>query len=609
MTVLKWVSCILCLLALGLPYPDCASSPPETPGIGDLNCYLVQMHIHGHSNHNGNDLPASMESHCYEAKRHGFDVIWWTDHARLFETYEDIGVGFGTAFVDSSRSAILFAEGRARELTRFHVERPADGCDIRIENGRLILALDSDPGARDFRKATLTLGSERGKVHTVEFCRPVTSGLCFRSWYEIDEIGADTYLRFRFDFSLHPEGQHHVRFDVVGSAREEHVVSGDTMVVYQVDPPCAGGGVVLDLEEALSLLGRGNDNTLSSCSIEVGARWGSSITVTIDSLVIRSLRAGGENQYRVVEAFNRSYQREYGITQYTGVEIGLFHTSRLPHMNAYLPVVYQTFESISLAQGLARDAWIAEIHDMRGLVSLNHPFGASLRPRRGRGPDYPSGLSIRELSRMRDAVEDEDFWDVAEPILESDGLGADILEVGYLFRGIGTLEDHLRLWDLALANGVRLVGNGASDTHGGRWGPDMVPNPFASWIWAASDGQNDLLEALRLGHVAFGDPFLWKSKFAFGVEDVMMGDTLAVAEGDEVTGWIRMEPRRDDIEVRLVQVRIKPGRDLEVLRNEVVPYGREGFPIKVEDACFARIEIYGRDGTPLVFSNPVFLIP
>ena len=331
--------------------------------------------------------------------------------------------------------------------------------------------------------------------------------------------------------------------------------------------------------------------------------------MTIDSLLIKSMRAGGENQYQVVEAFNRSYQREYGVTQYTGVEVGLFHTSWLPHMNAYLPAVYETFESISLAQGLARDAWIDEIHDMRGLISLDHPFGASLKPRRGRSADYPSGLSMRDLSRRGEVVKEEDFWEVAGPILESGGLGADILEVGYLFRGIGSLEDHLRLWDLALANGIRLVGNGASDTHGGRWGPDMVPNPFASWVWAPSKGQNDLLEALRLGHVAFGDPFLWKSKFAFGIQDVMMGDTLSVASGDEVTGWIRMEPRRDDVEVRLVQVRIKQGRDLEVLREQVIDYWGEGFPIKVTDECFARIEVYGRDGTPLVFSNPVFLIP
>jgi hypothetical protein len=67
------------------------------------------------------------------------------------------------------------------------------------------------------------------------------------------------------------------------------------------------------------------------------------------------------------------------------------------------------------------------------------------------------------VSKRPPASEDE-FWEIAEPLLDGKGLGADLLEVGYLYRGIGSLEDHLRLWDLALANGIRLVGTGTSDS-------------------------------------------------------------------------------------------------------------------------------------------------
>jgi hypothetical protein len=277
-------------------------------------------------------------------------------------------------------------------------------------------------------------------------------------------------------------------------------------------------------------------------------------------------------------------------------------------MNAYFPDSTQSFESVSLGRDLKRDEWVDDVHRRGGLVSLNHPFGASLRPRRTPGYEFPEGLSLRELFTRGSSVKDADFWEIAEPILEDDGLGADILEVGYLFRGIGSLQDHLRLWDLALANGVILVGNGASDSHGGRWDPEMVPNPFASWVWSEGRSQDELLRALKDGRVAFGDPFLWSSKFAFGVESTLMGDTLFVNAGDELKGWLWMEPWRHDVDLRIKQVRLKKGRDLDIVRYESVECSREGIPIVFDGPCFVRVEIYQPDGTPLVFSNPVFLL-
>jgi hypothetical protein len=109
--------------------------------------------------------------------------------------------------------------------------------------------------------------------------------------------------------------------------------------------------------------------------------------------------------------------------------------------------------------------------------------------------------------------------------------------------------------------------------------------------------------------VAFGDPFLWKSRFAFGVEGTLMGDTLLVDAGDEVRGWLWMEPWQGDVDLRLKQVRLKQGRELDVVRYESVECSREGIPIVFDGPCFVRVEVYQPDGTPLVFSNPVFLLP
>lgn len=609
MASLKWVCSLACLVGLAVPSLDCAPSPGEKTRLADLECYLVQMHIHGHSNHNGNDLPASMESHCAEAERCGFDVIWWTDHAQLFSSYDDIRIDFQTAFVDSGADAVVFGEGRGRELTCFYLKSSGRGCRIEVKDGRLLVDVESGQGSSGFAQVVLTLGSDRGKVHTIEYCRPVTSGLRLDVWGDAEGLGSDTYLRFGFDFSVHPKGQHHARNDVVRGVGAGATVIGDTAVVWESENTHFGKLVSVDMERIVAPLPNGDDNTLSSTWIEIGARNGQTISLALDSLVFSSTRPTGENQYEVAEGLSRRYEHAYGVTQYTGVEIGLFHTPRLPHMNAYFPDSMQTYESVSMDREIRREVWVEQVHRRGGLVSLNHPFGASLIPKRKADAYHPAGLSIRDLSKAGTSATDDDFWDVAKPIVEEDGLGADILEVGYLFRGIGSLEDHLRLWDLALANGVRLVGNGATDSHGGTWGPDMVPNPFASWVWARSKDADDLLKALKAGRVTFGDPFLWRGKLAFGVEDAMMGDTLLVDRGGLVQAWIHMEPWRSDVRIKLVQTEIKKGKDLTVIRDEFIEYDRQGVPVKVDRACFVRAEIHSNDGNPLIFTNPVFLIP
>jgi hypothetical protein len=610
MALLRWLCCTVCLLGLVIPSLNCSSSPKEEANpLEGLGCYLVQMHIHGHTNHNGNDLPASMESHCAEGERAGFDVIWWTDHARLFEAYDDdIKIDFRDAYVDTATGAIVFKAGRARDLTRLNVNMSGDGCRIEIEDGSLVVTVESSPDSLYGATAMLSLGSDRGKVHTVDFCRPVTSHLRFRAWCDVENLTENTGLTFGFDYSLHPGGQHHSRHTLAESTPGPPTVIGDTTVNWETGYVHPEDMISIDLAQSVGPLPNGLDNTLSTAWIEVSARHGETISVRLDSLSFTSTEPAADNQYETVDALTRTYRAQYGIIQYTGVEIGLLHTPRLPHMNAYFPDSTQSLKSVGLGRSMRRDLWVDMVHRRGGLVSLNHPFGASLQPRRGRGEPYPPGMSARMIRQEGASADEADFWEYAGPIIEDDGLGADILEVGYLFRGLGSLEDHLLLWDLALANGVKLVGNGVSDSHGGIWGPDMVPNPFASWIWADSTGADDLLEALRAGHVAFGDPFNWHGEFAFGVDSTMMGDTLFTGV-DPVTGWIHMEPWRNDIEIKLIQVEIAKGRELKVLRNESVEYAEPGIEIDIESPSFVRMEIYRNDGTPLVFSNPVFLIP
>jgi hypothetical protein len=70
-----------------------------------------------------------------------------------------------------------------------------------------------------------------------------------------------------------------------------------------------------------------------------------------------------------------------------------------------------------------------------------------------------------------------------------------------------------------------------------------------------------------------------------------------------------MEPWGGDLEVRLVQVEIRDGKEANVIRRETVENTRDGFNMRVDRPCFTRIEVYDESGVPLAFTNPVYLIP
>jgi hypothetical protein len=647
--------CAACAGIHRAPSEGCAAGGGTAPGT--LNCYLVQLHLHGHSNHNGNALPASIESHTAEAAKNGFDVVWWTDHAELFDTFEDLPIGFADATMASTGDTVMLGSRQGRQVSKIIVERPAAGSAVgesavTVEDGRLSVRVGARPNDEQFVRLALEPASRLGTVRTIQFCRPVASGLRVDAWLRAEGVSPDSYLRFDFDLSWHPMGRHRVRFEGVAANPAPPMRLNDSTVVAEFEVPDTLGPVSLDLEAAAGLLPSGRDNTLSSLRVEVGARRGAAVAVEVDSLVVRSTKPEGANQFATVDYFAAKHAEDQGVVSHVGVEVGKIHLPSMPHMNAYMPGRAQGPDDLLLDSKTSREEWIAEVHRRGGLVSFNHPFGASRNPRSRRyaedeDEDALPAESPRVLQAAGAGASEQEFWEIADPLLETKALGADLLEAGYLYRGVGSLDDHLRLWDLALANGIRLVGDGTTDSHGGVWGPDMIPNPFATWIWAASPSAADLMNGMRRGHVAFGDPFAWKSDFIFLASPasgggrgrsaggaggaVMMGDTLVVPAGSAVETWAEITPARGDVEIVQVLVRIKPGREVEAARskapsligaspteqgqaksvggNAVADAGWQPYRFRtvVGDSCYVRLEVRARDGRPLVFSNPIYL--
>jgi hypothetical protein len=246
----------------------------------------------------------------------------------------------------------------------------------------------------------------------------------------------------------------------------------------------------------------GEDNALVHLTLGVETRNGGSAAVFFDDLRIHQRDSGPPVYARQAELLDQVGALYPRLVQLQGLELSpdshhlnLFcEETPLPDYEAIAratppdPANPAYFEREAFYQRTI-DWAVAETHARGGLVSYNHPFGRT----------FEEGERPAEGARATNEAE------LAE-LLAHRAQGADLLEVGYRKRGGATLDDHLWLWDRAALAGLRLVGIGVSDSHGGkenRWRGQ--PNNLVSWVYAASPAKRDLLAGLRAGRVFFGD--------------------------------------------------------------------------------------------------------
>lgn len=153
-------------------------------------------------------------------------------------------------------------------------------------------------------------------------------------------------------------------------------------------------------------------------------------------------------------------------------------------------------------QGFASDMteaeWVAylaqtvvpDIHGQGGVLSYNHPFGTASTT-----GHQSSAAQAKLLAQAAPALLPQN----GQPAI----LGADLLEVGYNWRGGCDMAAHLALWDILSANCCFITGIGVSDDHiGQNWAGD--PNNFTTTAWSASTAVSDLQAAMVAGRAWFG---------------------------------------------------------------------------------------------------------
>ncbi|MBM3320908.1 MAG: hypothetical protein FJY73_09560 [Candidatus Eisenbacteria bacterium] len=578
------------LLFLSLPAALAAEERP----------FSVQMHIHGLSNHNGAVRPASMQWHTWYAKESGLDVLWWTDHVEIFEMYDTLTIDLSRAEIDSSDLSVRLTSPqnqsrRRKDLAGLAASVSGGKAAASLREGYAVMEVASEAGSEDTARFAYRPEGERGMIRRMTFARPLLNGLLAKTKISTPRVDPSARVFFRFLLSWRNYGapvSYEIRYHLAPGAVETESQLLDPSTVL-VSLPWTEGDADLsfDLTAAARLLQDGEDASLREIEWGVQAWNGASAALGVRSLLLwnpvhdpASFLAG---ERRLAD----KYEREYGVVAHVGAEYSWVE----PHLNAFYPdsaLAPSLFNRWN--RGRPVHAWVAEVHEKGGAVSLNHPFGVA--PRLARDDEEKARLAIR---------------DRAEKILSAGAYGADIIEVGYSARGGRSLRDHLALWDRLTARGLFLYGDGTSDSHGDIWFGTESPNWFVTWIWAEDNSAESLLRGMRAGRMSFGDISRWDGAFDFRVGPYRCGDRAALP-GGTLPLRVRLDPFPAGAKVRLVQGLIDESEDeVAYLRDRTEIDPSQENRIALDRPCFVRLEVYlaaaEREGEeiPLLFSNPI----
>jgi len=592
----------LALLAVACIRDESAADPAR---LAELEpAWSIQLHVHG----SFSEGMGSIDSHSFEAAALGVDAIWWSDHDFRITSYEHVRrfrFEDWNARIDSGEPWVSrLARHRQGQKTIEPTQRiPGSTAEFVAEpvfEGEKSFRVVTTHAGPDFQAYPFELTADR-MIHR----RPLSGGIQLRVAVLAEEGGPDARAFVRLQTSEHaPRGEsglttYSVRYVLANDATEPWR-EGTTFHVPLAYRPGEWNELVLPLTEDLA---RGfpslpaGDSALYRILVGVESRAGATAAAAFDDLRIEHGEEGPAmfaRQREVIEEVAALYPE---VRQFQGVEVS--YASR--HMNEFsLEPELLDYEALkgrvapdaddptlldenAFRREVARAA-VAGARARGGLVSYNHLFGVALE-----------GAKTR---RTR-----EEQLDV---MLRSEAFGADLLEVGYRDRGGADLADHLWVWDEMALAGLRLVGTGVSDSHGGpdeRW--SGRPNNFVSWIYSGELEQAALLAGLRAGRVFFGDIERFDGRFDLVTDDGRrMGETVRTSR-DRVPVFVLLEGAEAGDQL----VFVERGEEATRVRLDGTDAVREHVvTIPAEGPTFLRAELYDAQGEAKAFTNPIHFV-
>ncbi|MFN0151442.1 MAG: hypothetical protein ACKVU1_12130 [bacterium] len=626
----------------------------------------MQMHLHALSNHNASDQPASMQWHTWYARAAGIDVLWWSEHAEIFAMTDTFRIETARGIIDS---ATLFVSGlggtragapggRKRGVVGLAAESDGGGVHAEFRDGYLYAEARSDArdtrglrAARDARDersarensdALAALHTSRlafrpvsadGPIRLLAFARPVTFGAIVEADVDLSARDDARRVEFRFPLSWHNYGaplRYEIRYRLVPEGERASAARvGDEAVLVTMPVRDGRSTVRFDLEEAARLLRDGDVATIAEIEWSVEASGADPARVGVSGVRVWTKRADAAVTSGAARAIAARYEAEYGVREEFGGEFAWGST----HLNAFFPDSSLGRAAFDWRVRPLRPeqvrAWVEGVHARGGVVSFNHPFGTSFAGSAGGDGDAGEGgdgdgavggerahddADAADAATAPDSAADAlRVRDLADDLIATGVYGCDVLEVGYMRRGGGTLADHLALWDRLTANRCFVYANGTSDSHGGPWFGAHNPNWFVTWIRARDASPEALIDGVKAGRLYFGDRSRWNGEFDVQLGMHRAGDRVAFVPR-ELDLRVTLDPIPEGAEVRLVRGAIYAdadvqGRDTNVREVDYIDRATiidpsKSVRLRIDRPCFVRVEVY-LASAPLLFSNPI----
>ena len=551
---------------------------PAAATGGERPLIPVSMAPHIHASFS--EGVASFGTHLQQARQHGIDVIWWTDH------------DFRVAAHDH-REAVKFEGPKELEgpLEWTWAERPEGALAARAAE---FVDEPHSPGEEGKAlRLSATGGPGGGIFWYVGSAWNFTYSTCIADTVlELDVLPEETapgaVFVIQIQLSYHaargdrPAGQYWLRYYIGGSTEIIRRAEG---LVGIVELPAVTGQwrrltlwPVRDIHRIWPDL-VAEDNSFARFRLGVMAGEGQRVSAVADRM--RFLRAARHGQAgEVLRRFVLSrYREEYpDVRHYPAYEVSLVR-----HINWYgrrivipeLPSPPYRDDDPAKAK-----AMIDFIHSHDGLACWNHPLDV----------EQPDTL--------------------AKLMIETNNLGADLVEIGRM-----PYAELRWVFDVAARNAIFFTAIGSSDDHGGRDWLVQEENHVTS-VWAASTELDDLLDAMRAGRAWFYDP----AKFR-GELDILVRGRRAMG-GVAVTGAAEVPvelvatgvPADGSLEIITGAADLAGTADLQpAVTSQLVPAGdlvggRHRLTVAPGAGAYVRTQVLAADGAVIAVSNPLWLL-
>jgi hypothetical protein len=561
--------------SIWLPSSAWGASPRSLTGTKPVR---NAMHVHASwSEGNG-----SWESQFAQAAAIGTDVLWMTDH-----DFRALAYTYLTSLVDivmvtsQTGSLAQSSAGNTGGTVRVLAESASASAAASVSS-----AMQVRPAAWDHLRTSIA-----GQVLTVSF--PAA---------RIDAGGSYDVVVLLSNHPAHgtrPAGQFELHYRFGNLATGQFVAANGIVGVVTNPTPAPGSEFTFDLTADVAslwpdMLAIDNSFVLLTLVATSPAK-GRVVDVSLSLAIARSQNNSDAliaNQKTIVATYGPRYP---AMTAYPSVEI-----SRIdPHIIPFgVPQFWPDQTTITDDNhDAAYDAITSSVHAQGGLVSWNHPFGAS------GGPLLPAAQQVTNRRA------------IFASMMADNRLGADLMEVGYTVRGMVNTQTHLDLWDTFSRQAVFLTGNGVNDDHQGlHW--STLNNGFTTGVWAGSPSQVDLVSALASGRAYTYHAGKWPNAQL----DLSVGGTVPMGKvsvksykSRSLTIFATNLPKNSLVQVVRGPVDFAgndPGTSV-VATIKAATFAKSGLAslaVSTTTSCFVRVQVRTSAGVIVGISNPIWLL-